>query len=1144
MSALLVAIFIGVLSYLLARNAEIAEIDLAISEETETLKLVVDAETGLRGFLLGKDKTYLDPYTTGVAQIGGRFDSLEKHLQATIGESHSLRSVREKFDRWNKAAEVAIERGTKGHASDNQGMLSRKDDMDSIRADFGAIHQKLETSRSELAAVADTRSRQVALGTALFTLVIGAFMALSGRSQLIALSSSYEESMAVQAKQNELLAKSAWIKSGQAQLAEKVRGDLSREVLTKQILNFLAGYSGAQVGAFYTKNQLNRFERTAQFAYAENELGVQRREFAYGEGLVGQTAETRTILSLSNIPDNYVKVTSGTGDALPRHLILAPAYADGVSQGVIELAFLQHPKEEVLALLDGSAEIIGNAVQSMIFRTRLQQLLEESQQLTEELQAQQEELRVSNEELEERTRVLQETQSRLESQHAELEQTNEQLEEQASVLEEQKRNLDSQNRVLEDASREIEKKATELESASRYKSEFLANMSHELRTPLNSTLILATLLKNNSTGNLTEEQIEFANTIYSSGNDLLQLINDILDLSKVESGNLEILPEPIEVKDMLIGLERTMRPAAGQKKIDFRLAENRGPKVVVSDRQRVEQILKNLLSNAIKFTEHGHVELSCEKDGEDRVRFRVRDTGIGIDPSQQQIIFEAFRQADGTTSRKFGGTGLGLSISLNLARLLGGTISVESAPGRGSVFTLELPLKYEKMKAETQLPHAAVLPPPRTETASAPAQKPAKRTKPERLTGVPFEDDREKIKPGDRRVLLVVEDEPKFAHLLYKFAHEFKYNCLVVDNIAEGFKSAEEFLPTAIILDVKLPDGSGLALLDRLKQNPRTRHIPVYGLSVQDYSMEALHLGAAGFGLKPHDADELRKVFEKIEAKMRAQTKRVLVVEDDPVQRAGIERLVGEKGVEIISVGAGQEALEQLGKTVFDCMIMDLRLPDMEGNELLERMVKNSAAPIPPVVVYTGKEIDRREEEALSRYSRSIIIKGARSPERLLDEVTLFLHQPEAELSAERQKMLRSSRNRERAFDGRKILLVDDDVRNIFALTNALEQKGASIVIARNGREAIEKVNTESELDLILMDVMMPEMDGLEATRRIRSGARSPEIPVIAVTAKAMRDDYEKCLEAGANDYLAKPVDVEKLVSLIRVWLPKRLGGA
>ena len=717
----------------------------------------------------------------------------------------------------------------------------------------------------------------------------------------------------------------------------------------------------------------------------------------------------------------------------------------------------------------------------------------------------------------------------------ELEQTNEQLAEQAQILADQRDAMDRKNNELNEAQTQLEERAEELQRSSKYKSEFLANMSHELRTPLNSSLILAKLLAENPQENLSPEQVKFAESIYSAGNDLLNLINDILDISKVEAGKLEVRPENASVPRLVDGLRTLFQPLTQDKGLEFKVELQPGaPQMLFTDRQRVEQILKNLLSNAVKFTEKGQVSLTVSAQPGAGIAFAVQDSGIGIAQDQQESIFEAFRQADGTTNRRYGGTGLGLSISRDLATLLGGSISVSSEPGRGSIFTLVLPEQYQEAAEPLVAPPAPVAPVAAPQPASLPqpvAEAPG--------ADIPrFADDRDKA-PFSSRCILVVEDEANFAHILFDLAHELGYHCLVAHGADEGYSLAAQFIPDAILLDMRLPDHSGLTVLQRLKENAQTRHIPVHVISVEDRVEAAMHMGAVGYAVKPTTREELKDVFARLEAKLTQKVKRVLLVEDDDLQRDSIARLIGDDDIEITAVGLAQEALDLLRENVYDCMVIDLKLPDMLGNDLLKRMSTEDICSFPPVIVYTGRNLTRDEEAELRKYSRSIIIKGARSPERLLDEVTLFLHKVESQLSHERQKMLKTARSRDKVFEGRKILLVDDDVRNIFALTSALEHKGAVVVIGRNGHEAIARLNEVEDIDLVLMDVMMPEMDGFEATVQIRKDPRWRKLPIIAVTAKAMKDDQERCLQAGSNDYLAKPIDLDRLFSLIRVWLPK-----
>ena len=903
----------------------------------------------------------------------------------------------------------------------------------------------------------------------------------------------------------------AWLRRVQMALNTQLQGDLRVESIGEKILGVLVENLNAQVGAVYVTEPGERLRRVAGHALEPStEQAVTLR---IGEGLTGQAAKENRVVHLRDLPLDYLRVTSAVGRTKSRELVIAPASVGGTVHAVAELGFLHAVDPSELEVLDRVTEAIAIAIRSARDRSRLEELLHETQHQAEELQAQQEELRVSNEELEQQSRTLQVSQTQLENGQAELEQTNIQLTEQTQSLERQRD--------------ELARAGAELQRASVYKSEFLANMSHELRTPLNSSLILAKLLADNREGNLNPEQIKFAQTISSAGNDLLTLINDILDLSKIEAGKLDVRPESITIARLVDDLSNTFQVIAAQKQLDLAMSLEAGvPDTIESDPTRLQQILKNMLSNAIKFTEHGGVSLVVgAADG--RIRFDVRDTGIGIAANQHELIFEAFRQADGGTNRKFGGTGLGLSISRDLARLLGGDLHVESTPGRGSTFTLSLPARYAAHDATSGPALAAPSPRRAPRALGAPSSRPT-----------PVADDRDRL-TSTSHSLLIIEDDPAFARILYALGHELEFQGLLAATAEEGLAMAKRYRPSAIVLDIGLPDRSGLSVLDALKHDPLTRHVPVHVISASDHAKIALEMGAVGYALKPIKREQLLEAFKHLEVKFTQKLRRVLIVEDDPVLRDSTARLIAADDVETVAVGTTAQALEHLSATTFDCMVLDLSLPDRSGLELLREMSRGDQYGVPPVIVYTGRSLSQDQVHELEQFSSSIIIKGARSPERLLDEVTLFLHQVESELPPEHQRMLRDARNREAVFERRRILIVEDDVRNVFALSSVLEPRGAKVEIARNGREALEHLRQNPGVDLVLMDIMMPVMDGLEATREIRKQPQFAKLPIIALTAKAMIDDREKCLEAGANDYIAKPLDVDKLLSLARVWIRK-----
>ncbi|MGK5028560.1 response regulator [Janthinobacterium sp. MDT1-19] len=1121
-------VFVGLIAYLLSALRSVEHSERVIGNANEVMKLSVDMETGMRGYLLTGDETFLAPYKSGKAKIAVEMTTLQDLVSASAIQTDRLRRIRALQNQWMAYAESVI-----AQRRNNQEFLARvrqgegKLEFDEIRREFLTFLSMEQRLRQERADTAESRTILAVVVFLILSLGSSGMLAYLGRRELLRLSDIYNDALEQRGKDNDMLQEQAWLRTGQTELAAHTSGQLGLPQLGRHVLDFLAHRLEVAVATLYVIDEDGSLRRTAVYGF--NEQGVKDKQvFKLGEGLVGETAREKKLKHVRQVPENYLTVTSSLGRGAPLELILTPVNNEGVVNGVIELGFTHPVSARAKEWLNLIAANVGTSLEAALYRQRLQNVLEETQQLNEELEVQQEELRTANEELGEQSRVLEQSQAHLEEQKAALEQSNEQLAVQAL-------SLDQKNMAIGHAHAQLEARAEELQRASRYKSEFLANMSHELRTPLNSSLILSKLLSDNTSGNLTPEQVTFAQTIYSAGNDLLTLINDILDISKVEAGKLELTPDAVPFDELLSSMKMLFGAQAQQKKLifDVKLAPD-APLSFVSDRQRLEQILKNLLSNAIKFTDTGTVSLHVSNDAAGQVRFQVQDSGIGIADDQQQKVFDAFHQADGTTSRRYGGTGLGLSISRDLAALLGGSIDLASTPGQGSTFTLVLPavMPARLVEAVTTLA-AAPQPPAAAAPKSAPAAKP-----------VPlptFQDDRNSVPAGKtgQRSVLVIEDEPSFAGILFDLAHEMQYRCLVAHGADEGLRLAEEFLPDAILLDMGLPDRPGLLVLQQLKENPLTRHIPVHIVSGNDQMQEAMQLGAIGYATKPRTREQLKEVFRKLESKFTQKMKRILLVEDDARQRESVVHLISDDDVEITAVALGEQALELLKTQIFDCMIIDLKLPDIQGNELLERMEHEELCSFPPVIVYTGRNLSREEEADLMKYSRSIIIKGARSPERLLDEVTLFLHKVESELSSERQGMLQQVRSRERVFEGRKILLVDDDVRNIFALTNALEQKGVVVEIGRNGFEAISKLNSMDDIDLVLMDVMMPGMDGLEATRLIRADGRYNKLPIIAITAKAMKNDQEECLQAGASDYLAKPIDLDRLYSLLRVWMPK-----
>ncbi|MET3709473.1 signal transduction histidine kinase/DNA-binding response OmpR family regulator/CHASE3 domain sensor protein [Sphingomonas trueperi] len=1084
----------------------------------ELLSTVQDAETGQRGFLLTGGQGYLEPYTKATETLDGRLDHLQnlvsdndvqqsnivqlrRQVGAKLAELRETIDVRRKQGLAEALAIVETDRG--------------KNNMDAIRAQLAAMAReegRLRQERLDDMAAAS----QAAIASGLVSSLIGAALTLL---------------IFVLVRRNlQARAKEEWLQNGLLGISAAVRGDRSVEEIAEAVLGYLADKLDFQAGALF-KGEAGVFRRVATLG-VPGDADVPEA-FGLREGLLGRVAAEGKPILLDDVPDHYLEIGSAFGSDKPRHLMIVPAKADEIVNAVLELGFFYPTDPMMVELLERASPVIGVALRSARFRAQLQDALEETQRQAAELQTQSEELQVNNEELEEQGRALRESQAMLEQQQVELEQTNSQLEEQAQALE-------NQRDELERGSAALLVKTRELEQASQYKSDFLANMSHELRTPLNSLLILAKLLGDNGPATLTAEQVKFARTIESSGNDLLTLINDILDLSKIEAGHVDIRPEPVSLARLGTDLRQVFQPVAEQRGLALEiLFDESAPKGIETDRMRLEQVLKNLLSNALKFTEKGSVQLQVHAVG-DRIAFAVRDTGIGISPEQQKMIFEAFHQADGTINRRYGGTGLGLSISRELARLLGGGITLESRAGEGSTFTLTLPLSYDaEAVAPRALPAAPAAP---AKSVAEPLPAPPRRAA--AAADWVLEDDRDRLMPGGRH-LLVIEDDPVFASIVCDLSRELGFQCLVASTADEALQLARTYRPSAVVLDLGLPDQSGLIVLDQLKQEDSTRHIPIHVISAADQSQTALSLGAVGYHIKPIKRELLAEVLQNLQARTASHVRRVLIVEDDDVQRDAVAQLLQKDDVETVGVRTAAECLQMLRSQTFDCMVLDLSLPDASGYSLLETLSQEDGShSFPPVIVYTGHDLSADDEQKLRRYSSSIIIKGAKSPERLLDEVSLFLHQVVSELPSEQQEMIQAARRRDAVLEGRRVLIVEDDVRNVYSLTSVLEPRGVLVRIARNGQEALDALaeaatDPHQGIDLALMDVMMPVMDGLTATRAIRQDPRWARLPIIMLTAKAMPDDQERCIEAGASDYMAKPIDVDKLLSLVRVWMPR-----
>jgi CheY-like chemotaxis protein/signal transduction histidine kinase/HAMP domain-containing protein len=904
-----------------------------------------------------------------------------------------------------------------------------------------------------------------------------------------------------------------WLKTNLAKFSRMMQGQRDLFTVAQTLLSELVPLVNAHQGVMYIMDSEAGAHCLKQLAgYADTYEDGVLRQYRIGEGLVGQCAVEKQRLMLSDIPDESIQIASGLLTARPRNVIVLPVLFEGEVKAVIELASLTEFTASHLAFLEQLTGSIGIVLNTIEATMRTEGLLKQSQELAGELQAQQKELQQTNDELAQKARLLA-------AQNAEVER---------------------KNQEIEQARRAVEEKAAELALTSRYKSEFLANMSHELRTPLNSILILGQQLAENSEGNLSTRQVEFAQTIHGAGTDLLNLISDILDLSKIESGTVTVECEELPFSQLRDLVQRNFGHVAEARKLTFNnefdpsLVANQ----ITTDPKRLLQVLKNLLSNAFKFTDQGGVRLEVApaasgwspdhpvlSKAETVIRFTVADSGIGIPAEKQKIIFEAFQQADAGTSRKYGGTGLGLAISRELASLLGGEIRLSSMPGVGSTFTLYLPMKYVGPAAgKVSTPLSAELPSP-----FQPIVLPAPR-----VEEIP--DDREDIQTGDA-VLLIAEDDPHYARTLLALARDHGFKAIVAMRGADALTLARKYKPTAVSLDIFLPDMLGWTVLSQLKQDSATRHIPVQICTVEEERQHGLERGAFAYLNKPLTTDGIEAAFDRIRRFAEPRPRQLLVVEDDPAERMSIQELIAHDDVNITAVGTGNEALAAMHEREYDCVVLDLRLPDMSGFELLGEVQKEQELREVPIVVFTGRELTQDEESQLRKMAKSIVLKGVQSPERLLDETALFLHRVVADLPPSKQRMLESLNQSDEALIGKKVLVVDDDVRNIFALTSLLERHEMQTVAAGSGEEAIQLVTDTSDVSLVLMDIMMPEMDGYETMRRIRQDPKFRRLPIIALTAKAMKGDREKCLEAGASDYIAKPVNTDQLLSLLRIWL-------
>jgi len=995
------------------------------------------------------------------------------------------------------------------------------------------IWRDLTDNVNQLAANLTNQVRAIAdVATAVTKGDLTRSIAVAAQGEVAALKDNINEMIANLAATTRKNNEQDWLKTNIAKFTGMMQGQRDLLTVSQLLLSELTPLVGAQHGTFYiAETHEDRTTLKLLAGYAVDDRDDARTQFAIGQGLVGQCAKEKERILVTNVPGGYIRINSSLGSQAPVGIVVLPVLFEGDVKAVIELASFGQFSDIHLAFLDQLTQSIGIVLNTIRATMRTEQLLQQSQALAEELQSQQ----------------------------LQLQTTNAELQEKAQLLAEQKTEVETKNREVEQAKKALEEKAEQLALTSKYKSEFLANMSHELRTPLNNLLILARMLSENSDKNLTSKQVKFAETIHTSGTDLLALINDILDLSKIESGKMDVEVGGVRFTELEDYCLRTFRHVAEGKGLDFQIELGAGlpAEIMHTDAKRLQQVLKNLLSNALKFTEHGSVRLNIDKAasgwsssnmilGRSKavIAFSVSDTGIGIPSDKQRIIFEAFQQADGTTSRKYGGTGLGLSISRELAKLLGGEIRLQSAPGIGSTFTLYLPQTYvtpaqppksEALRSTPMLLEEAAAQPAlnrEVDLILAPTQLAAQ----ELVEDLVIDDDRTLIQPGDA-ALLIIEDDITFARILVDMAHEHGLKALAALRGSSAMTLAREFKPGAITLDINLPDMAGWTILDRLKHDPATRHIPVHIISGDEDRRRGIALGAMTYLEKSETNESLAETFATIEHSVQKRVKKVLLVAGDQQDRDSIIESISAPDIDLSPVATGGEALAVMKQQYLDGIVIHLRLDGIAPVDLMDEIQRHAGHYVPPIILVCNRPLTAAEEMDLSRLSRNSVIRRALTRERLLDESVLLLHRAEADLSDHQRRTLEQLRETDLTLLGRKVMVVDDDVRNIFALTSLLEDHNLKVVHAENGRAGIELLRKVPDVDLVLMDIMMPEMDGYETMKAIREIPEFRALPIIALTAKAMKGDRAKCIEAGASDYITKPVDLEQLFSVLRVWV-------
>jgi CheY-like chemotaxis protein/signal transduction histidine kinase/CHASE3 domain sensor protein len=1132
--SIILVFVVGVLAYTSIRQLEddtdwVDHTQKVIKSSNNLLQHLIDAETGMRGYGATGKKAFLDPYNEALPRISVDLQSLRDLTKDNLLQQKRIDSLTSIVADQRNILKLNIDtRESKGleFMVQNNMFLNGKNNMDQIRMHITHI---IDTENTVLATRKDSSQKAsdlaiiIIIGGSIVFLIIILVLFFYIQATFDQQKKIEEEIKVANIELGKVLAENEaknWLLTGTGQLNEKMQGQQSEKELSGNVLSEVCTYTKAAAGTFYLYNETHqRLELYASYAFHNPDFI--KKTIQLSEGWLGQVAHDQKAAVVKGKLNDKLDLESSVVKETLTESFIVPFFFDKKLKGVMEVAYINelasHYSDYILAV----ANDIGIAVNTAQARTIMHDLFEETQQQAEELEAQQEEMRVTNEELMNKTEMLQASEEELRVQQEELRTINAELEEKASLLEEK-------NQAIEQARQAINLKVDELETTGKYKSEFLANMSHELRTPLNSILVLARILKDNKPANLSEDQIKYASVIFNAGNDLLTLINDILDLSKIESGKLDMQNEHIKVSEILGDMEMLFAEVASNKKISYTtsIAKNI-PKTIFTDKVRVEQVIKNLLSNAFKFTsENGSIAINATLGPkENTIRFAIKDSGIGIPAEKQRIIFEAFQQADGSTSRKYGGTGLGLSISRELAFLLGGSISLTSEHGIGSEFILTIPFEAKSVVVL----HDEVLPTAQTFNAGTTFLTPAKKHT--------REDNREPL-------VVIVEDDKNFANILQDYAREHGYKSVMVYEGTHAVETIKENMPDAVILDIMLPGKDGWQILKELKNGEETMHIPVHLMSAGEAAANRVRReGAISFLKKPINTETLDKLFADIMLQNGTKFKQILLVEDHKAQSQALKDMMQGQGITVDQAFDGESAFRMLHENEYQCVILDLNLPDISGLDLLDKIKEVDRFGALPVIVNTAMELDKTSVNRLMQYANAMVVKTNKSADRLIDEVNLFLNKISESAGGNKQepspsftKAKMPTKGKE-AIKGKKVLIVDDDMRNIFALSSALQSYDLIVEIANDGEEAIAKLEEVHDIDIVLMDIMMPKMDGYEATRYIRKQSKWAKLPVIALTAKAMKDDREKCIAAGANDYITKPVDMDRLISLMQLWL-------